>query len=543
MPSLAEIVLEGGRLRSDALRRNAEIVANQQRNSGLLWGQLASNLGQTALQGVQQFQEGQRYRAEQPMRDAQLQEQQQRLEMGRRQLADSDASQGAAQQRARLNQIALNSWEQDDGGSYRLNLDKVKSEADQAGIPFDPSALKPHLDAMNAFNTQAHEAQTGYMNRAIDVVHATGDSLDGFTQMVHGAQLNRHLREDEATALIKQATADPSKIPSMLDQLQGKAPEKPQVVGKDAALVGPQGNELYRNTAPPEPDKGVYRVDPTKSGLTFVGNVPAGSQVLQQAQPPTTNIYNTPQGREDLKDTARQLATGNLVPSMLSKRGDYNGILAEANRISRDETGHPLNLVKLQTEYGAAQKWASSQNAPAAQRFYGLADSVVNTIDEVKALADELKQGGVQLWNKASRSTIQSVYGNTPQSDLAARYVGAVNTLKEEFANLANGGFAPTEPAWALANDQINKDFGFKDMAASLTEVQRLINFRVNSLQNVHVRSPFADQPGPAVGQGSPVTGPAPGPTPSPTALVPPTSAPPDQTGTWRWDGKAWVKQ
>jgi DNA-directed RNA polymerase subunit M/transcription elongation factor TFIIS len=70
---------------------------------------------------------------------------------------------------------------------------------------------------------------------------------------------------------------------------------------------------------------------------------------------------------------------------------------------------------------------------------------------DVQRLADQLKQGGVQLWNRAKRSTIQQVYGNTPQSALAAQYVGAVNTLKEEFANLANGGYAPTEDAWKLA--------------------------------------------------------------------------------------------
>jgi hypothetical protein len=74
------------------------------------------------------------------------------------------------------------------------------------------------------------------------------------------------------------------------------------------------------------------------------------------------------------------------------------------------------------------------------------------------------------------------VYGNTPQSTQAAQYVGAVNTLKEEFANLAQGGFAPTDAAWQLANQQINTDFGFKDMAASLTEVQRLINYRTHAI-------------------------------------------------------------
>lgn len=107
-----------------------------------------------------------------------------------------------------------------------------------------------------------------------------------------------------------------------------------------------------------------------------------------------------------------------------------------------------------------------------------LAGTVVNTINEVESLGQQLKQGGVQLWNKAKRNTILQVYGNTPYSGIAAQYVGAVNTLKEEFANLAQGGYAPTEAAWELANEQINGDFGAQDLSAALAEVQRLINYR-----------------------------------------------------------------
>ena len=60
----------------------------------------------------------------------------------------------------------------------------------------------------------------------------------------------------------------------------------------------------------------------------------------------------------------------------------------------------------------------------------------------------------------------------------------AVNTLKEEFAQLAAGGYAPTEDAWKLANSQINGNYGVKDLRASLTEVQRLINYRLGAFAN-----------------------------------------------------------
>lgn len=192
------------------------------------------------------------------------------------------------------------------------------------------------------------------------------------------------------------------------------------------------------------------------------------------------------QGAENRDEIVEMVADGRMAPSMLSKRtDDYNATLAALNKKMKADGGRGVDLNHLQLQYDAAKKWASVQNGPQMVRFKGLASSVVNTIDEVKRLGDELKQGSIQKWNSASRKTVQQLYGNTPQSDLANRYMIAVNTLKEEFANLANGGYAPTEDAWKLANSQINGDLGFKDLTSSLSEVQRLINYRVNALEDV----------------------------------------------------------
>jgi len=188
---------------------------------------------------------------------------------------------------------------------------------------------------------------------------------------------------------------------------------------------------------------------------------------------------------EDTETLARMLFEGDVVPGTLSKRAaSYNATLAKATKISLAETGKPLNFNKLTLDYEAAKRFVGTMNSTQMVRFFSLAESVVNTIDEVRQLGDELQQGSVQLWNKAKRDTILQVYGNTPQSGIAARYIGAVNTLVEEFANLAMGGFAPTEAAWKLANSQINTDFGANDLQQSLVEVKRLINFRVKAFED-----------------------------------------------------------
>lgn len=220
-----------------------------------------------------------------------------------------------------------------------------------------------------------------------------------------------------------------------------------------------------------------------KPGKYFYNGQDVTGQIAKV--PPASTIIN-PGTAEDIDDNARQLFLGNILPADLSKRGNsYNATLAKANRMSLKELGKPLNVNKLKLDYEAAKRFAGSMNGNQMVKFKGLADSVVNTIDEVRRLGDELKQGGIQKWNAVKRGTIQQVYGNTPQSELANQYVGAVNTLKEEFANLANGGYAPTEAAWKLADQQINGDFGFKDLNASLSEVQRLINYRVNAFNEL----------------------------------------------------------
>jgi hypothetical protein len=75
---------------------------------------------------------------------------------------------------------------------------------------------------------------------------------------------------------------------------------------------------------------------------------------------------------------------------------------------------------------------------------------------------------------------------------LATKYVTAVGTLKEEFANLANGGYAPTEAAWRLAERQVNENYGVKQLGSSLDEIQRLIRYRFHAMPNMDTLGPGA---------------------------------------------------
>jgi len=198
----------------------------------------------------------------------------------------------------------------------------------------------------------------------------------------------------------------------------------------------------------------------------------------------TVNAGRIAEEKDDERINALSIFEGRSNPQQYSKRNNA-GLLAEVDRISMERTGRHFDLNKAQLDYEAARRHVLAMNSTQRVNFRTLAQSVLSTMDEVKAAAEELKQGDVQRFNRAKRSTVLELYGNTKQSAAAVRYIAAVNTLKEEYANLAQGGFAPTESAWKLANEQINGDFGVRDMVASVEETGRLIGYRVDAFERL----------------------------------------------------------
>lgn len=156
---------------------------------------------------------------------------------------------------------------------------------------------------------------------------------------------------------------------------------------------------------------------------------------------------------------------------------------------------HGYSLAKAQLDWEAAKKQVLSLNGPQMVRYIGLAKSAVNTIDEVKRLSNQLKLDHIPAYNHVQLLTYIQAHASGKEHNDAVAYLGAVNTLKEEFANLANGGYAPTEPAWALANQQINGDYDVGALATSLNEVQRLINFRLTAIPGLRTLGPGAPNP------------------------------------------------
>ena len=184
-----------------------------------------------------------------------------------------------------------------------------------------------------------------------------------------------------------------------------------------------------------------------------------------------------------IQNIAKAIESGHQPPTLT---GMYRMAPMVKSQLEKDG----FNLSQATLEYDAAHKQVLSLNGPQMLKFVGLANTVDNTIDRVQVLASQLKNSGIPLLNQLKLQGLINAEGNTPRGQLAAAYLSDVNTLKEEFANLANGGYAPTEPAWKLANEQINGNYGVQELGASLGEVQRLIRYRMQGIPNIQSLGP-----------------------------------------------------
>jgi hypothetical protein len=193
--------------------------------------------------------------------------------------------------------------------------------------------------------------------------------------------------------------------------------------------------------------------------------------------------------REMAQSIYKGIKDGSQPPTLT---GLGQGVAPAVRAIAADDG---FDLATAQLNYASALKQVQSLSGPQMVRYVGLTRSVLKTIDEVKDLAGKMQQSGIYYYNQFQLAKLIKTEGNTERGKLATRYLEAVGVLKEEVANLAQGGYAPTEPAWTLANQQVNENYGAAQIDDSLTEMQRLLNYRFKQIPGIETIGPGAPNP------------------------------------------------
>lgn len=191
------------------------------------------------------------------------------------------------------------------------------------------------------------------------------------------------------------------------------------------------------------------------------------------------------------------VSSGNRVADNIVKAikdGDQppvlTGLYGKSPMVRSGLEANGVDVSKLQLQWKQAEKQVQSLNGPQMTRYIGLNQSVQNTIGEALDLSKQMKLSGIPALNSAELQSYIQTQGNSANGQLATRYMTTINTLKEEFANLAQGGYAPTDPAWKLADQQINGNYGWQQLPASLNEIQKLVKIRLNAIPGINTVGP-----------------------------------------------------
>lgn len=226
--------------------------------------------------------------------------------------------------------------------------------------------------------------------------------------------------------------------------------------------------------------------------------VPVDARQLPLGQPitglrkPTGGAYAL--SSEEKTNMLDGIKDGLINPAQASKRG-FNSVLSEGAK-----QGIPMAQIEL--DWKAANRMAATMNSQQSVNFDTLSTTVMGTIDRVTTLADQLKLTGVPLYNTAKLGEIRQLEGNSPKGQLIGQYIAATTTLKEEYANFAQGGYAPTESAFKLGDALIKENYGSDYLKAALGETKRLVNIRITARRNLGTRQVLG--PGGNVGMGAP---------------------------------------
>lgn len=256
------------------------------------------------------------------------------------------------------------------------------------------------------------------------------------------------------------------------EDTSGLVPESAAPVPILDAQGNPTGKYAPKNAKfQPQPMKPTLLQDKSGKLIPWYPNTP----IPEGASKPTVTTA-TPEVLGQLFDG---LKTGKIPPSMLSKRAsDYNRILAMASK-------EGLDMSLLERQYKAESQLARSLNTAQALRLRTLGNTMVQTIDRTRELANEMQLSGIKPLNYVTLKGLTEMAGNTPQGVLATKYMTQVNALKEELGQMIMGGYAPTDSAFHLADKMLRENFGVGQMQGALDEIQKLTRYRMHAIEEV----------------------------------------------------------
>lgn len=181
--------------------------------------------------------------------------------------------------------------------------------------------------------------------------------------------------------------------------------------------------------------------------------------------------------RQDAIDTAQGIMSGVLPPdqSTFSFRDRTVG-MAEMAR-------NKFNLSDANNEWKATQKFLSSMNSEKQVRLRQAITSVREALTGLSQLNNEVGKSELAPLNSA-QLTIRANSGDP----LAVKYLGQINIIRDELAQVFMGGNSPTDKALDLASQTLKGNWSNKQLQSAIDNINTNLQYRENAINFANVQ-------------------------------------------------------
>lgn len=190
---------------------------------------------------------------------------------------------------------------------------------------------------------------------------------------------------------------------------------------------------------------------------------------LKSTKVATTNSEYT-------KSIADAIESGDQPPVM-------TGLYRYGGEVRGELAKRKFDLAKAQREWQAVQKTINGLNSTQQVRMRQALDSVEMSIPQLQELSDEFKRYGFKDVNWVTVNA--ALKGVGKQRDLATKYIGQINLMKDELAQGFMGGGVPSEQAFKLADQILDPFYGKEQSSAALKQLNYNLKIRKQAIAGI----------------------------------------------------------
>lgn len=204
-------------------------------------------------------------------------------------------------------------------------------------------------------------------------------------------------------------------------------------------------------------------------------------QAVEQAQ----SMFNMKYGDSAPEDIADAVASGDMAPDelkgMYGAKAKILGILAKKG----------VNLAKLRMDWAATTRQISSLNGPQQERLRQALQSTRGGLGRLLELNQQLDKFGFNPANAVLIDVAKTGFTldkkqvgklSQEQQNVLTEYLTQLTLLKDELAQVFQGGYAPTQNAFELTKEVLNSSYNKTMMEKAVKNIDYNLNLRENAV-------------------------------------------------------------